>query len=365
MSDTTTNATTHSTIGLLLVNLGTPEAPDVPSVRRFLKAFLSDPDVIQLPALLRWLLLHCFILPIRPYRTAEAYRAIWTKNGSPLQLHSQQLQAALQQLLGKKYLVALGMRYSTPHLTQAVDTLLNHPCRDIRVIPLFPQYATATTGSIKRVIDNHLAKRQTASSNVKLTFCNDFFDQSDYSNALAHLMKPTLDRFKPDKLLLSYHGLPVNQVKSNCNQMQPYPALEQEALLPCASSNAPCPNQPLHAGNRYCYRAQCYATSRAIAHKLGLGSEDYIVTFQSRLGRTPWIQPYTDKMLEELAAQQVKRLAVACPSFVTDCLETLEEIGIRAKNRWKQLGGEALELIPCLNTQANWVKALANLCINL
>jgi len=346
--------------GILLVNLGTPSAPDVASVRRFLKAFLSDPDVITLPFPLRWLLLHLFILPFRPYQTQRAYQAIWTKEGSPLQVYSEALQSALQEQLGEDYQVALSMRYSQPSIAQALGQLLEGGCQTIRVVPLFPQYAVATTASIKAVVDACFTrwKEQHCNQSVglfvpKLTFLDDFFDHPLYIQALAEHIKPALLKHKPDVLLMSYHGLPVSQIKRCCSKQ-------------CCTrkETVPCPDKPLDQDNRYCYRAQCYATSRQVAKALGLSAQQYKVAFQSRLGRTPWIQPYTDKVLEVLAKQGVRHVAVVCPSFITDCLETLEEIGIRAKAQWQALGGESLTLITCLNDNPSWIDALTGFCRN-
>ena len=329
-------------IGILLINIGTPDKPDVPSVRRYLKEFLIDPRVVDLPFIVRWILLHGIILPTRPKKTARAYQAIWQKEGSPLLLHSQALVAQLQQELGSSYAVALGMRYGQPSIASALDTLLALNCDEIRILPLFPQYASAATGSAIEVVMDYFRHKQVI---PKLTFGGDFFDAPFFIQAQAALAESSLAEFKPDHWLLSYHGLPLQHVIAS-----------ESGEVACDRKHA-CPTLNKH--NRFCYRAQCYATSRALATRLGLSEADYTVAFQSRLGRVPWIKPYTDEELIALRAKGVNHLAVICPSFVADCLETLEEIGLRAKEQWLSLGGQSLQLVPCVNNHPIWVEGLA------
>lgn len=330
--------------GILLLNLGTPDAPDVKSVRRYLREFLSDPKVIDLPALTRWVLLNCVILPFRPKQSAHAYQQIWTDKGSPLLLHSQALTQKLADMTSGHYTVALGMRYGKPNIASAIEQLRD--CEHIVVMPLFPQYSTAATESAvlkaTELLDQHHPE-------MTYNVVHDFFDHPAFIDAYASLLSEKLKTLQPDMLLLSYHGLPERHLdKGICDVMK----------TRCSRLGA-CPK--MHSNKRYCYRAQCYETSRLLTTALSLDPAKVHVAFQSRLGKTPWIKPYTDVVLEDLAKNGVKKLAVACPSFVADCLETLEEIGIRANAQWIALGGESLTLLPCLNDDAHWVKALATL----
>ncbi|MBA3537727.1 MAG: ferrochelatase [Tatlockia sp.] len=323
--------------GLLLINLGTPANPHKAAVRRYLAEFLSDKRVIDLPALLRYPLVYGTILPFRPKQTAEAYQAIWTKRGSPLLLHSRSLEKKLQARLGDHWQVSLGMRYGEPSLEDGLAQLKH--CKDLTILPLYPQYSSAATGSsLERV----LGLIATQNVHPSITLIRDFYQDSGFIAAQAALIQPQLAEH--DYLLLSYHGLPERHlIKSGCPKI---------CATDCAS---------ITETTQTCYRAQCYASSRAIANKLGLSEEQYGLSFQSRLGKTPWIKPYTDEVLPELINKGIKKLAVACPSFVADCLETLEEIGIRAKEQWHKLGGERLTLIPCVNDTDRWIDGIITL----
>lgn len=321
--------------GLLLINLGTPNAPDKTSVRRYLREFLSDPRVIQLPAVLRYLLLYGVILPFRPKQTAHAYQQIWTASGSPLLLHSRNLALKLSASLGVNYKVALGMRYGTPSIVEALSQL--EDCEQLTVLPLYPQFSSAATGSSLELVMALLAKK---ALQPHVRIIRDFYHHAGFIQAQAALMQPYLAT--NEFILFSFHGVPEFHLKaSGCA-----PICE----LPCTSSNTSC------------YRAQCYATANALAKVLHLPTHNYSVAFQSRLGKTPWIKPYADEVLLTLAAQGIKRLAVVCPSFVADCLETLEEVGIRAKAQWLALGGEQLDLIPCVNDSDAWVAGIRAIC---
>jgi len=329
--------------GLLLLNLGTPDAATIPAVRCYLREFLSDPYVIDLPALLRWMLLNIIILPFRTRQSTHAYQQIWTKQGSPLLIHSNNLAKQLQLLVNEAhYCVALGMRYGQPNLESAMIRLLSQGVEAIKVIPLYPQYSEATTGSsiekVKTLIQKH--KRT-----IPIQFINDFHDHPHYIMAKAQLIKNTLSGKKIDKILFSYHGLPKRSIHKVCSQKE------------CNDFKKNCP-RTVGEYNSKCYRAQCYATSYQLAKQLGLKSSQYIVTFQSRLGKVPWITPYTDLVLNELAQQGLKKIAVVCPSFIVDCLETLEEIDIRAQLQWREQGGVELIRVPCLNDDATWIKAM-------
>lgn len=321
--------------GLLLINLGTPDQADVRSVRRYLRQFLADKRVITLPALIRYILLYGFILPFRPRRTAQAYQSIWTSHGSPLLYNSEAFTLKLQAKLGNDYKVALGMRYGSPSLAEAIENL--RYCEHITILPLFPQYSSAATGSaIAKAIET-LAQNTIIPS---FQVIRDFHQTAGYIKAQANLIKPYVTTH--DFILFSFHGVPANHLliddcKLKCNEK-------------CSSHSAL---------NHGCYRAQCLRTTNLLAKTLSLKASQYRASFQSRLGKTPWITPYTDRIMEQLATQGVKRLAIACPSFVADCLETLEEIGLRAKEQWHELGGEKFTLIPSLNDDPLWVDAVA------
>lgn len=331
--------------GVLLVNLGSPSSPATRDVRRYLREFLSDPRVLDIPAPLRWLLLRGVILPFRSPRSAAQYRKIWTPEGSPLRVHGRALAEALGRRLGDGYRVVLGMRYGEPSLEAALETLLAADVERLRVVPLFPQEAASSSGSALESVYRAAATRWNV---PPLQAVAPFFAHPGFVAALAEIAQPRLAAFEPDHVLFSYHGLPERHVRR----------ADPSAAHCLASSDCCATITPL---NRHCYRAQCFATTRAVVQSLRLGPEAFSSAFQSRLGRAPWIEPHTDVVLPQLAARGVRRLAVLCPSFVADCLETLEEIGIRAREQWSGLGGEALELIPCVNSHPTWVDALADL----
>ncbi len=306
--------------GLLLVNLGTPDAPTTPAVRRYLREFLSDPRVVDLNPVGRALLLHLVILPFRPAKSAHAYRSIWDeRRGSPLLFHSTDLATAVAGRLGPTWRVELAMRYGNPSIVDALDKLAGGD--RIVVLPLFPQYAASSTGTaVARVWQ--LAARAWRVPAIDVV--PEFFADDGFLAAWEAAARSALADARADHVLMSFHGLPQRHI----DRGDPY-------------------------------RAQCEATARALAARLGLA--DYTLCFQSRLGRTPWIGPYTDKVIDELAAKGKKRLAVLCPAFVADCLETLEEIGIRARAQFRAAGGEELVLVPSLNSTPAWVEAVCAL----
>jgi ferrochelatase len=332
-------------VGVLLVQLGTPDAPTPRALRRYLGEFLSDPRVIDLPAPLRWLLLHGVILRVRPRRSAAAYRQIWTPQGSPLRLHSDAFASALGRALGPAYVVALGMRYGRPSLDEALGALARAGSTRLLVWPLFPQYAEAATGSaLARVFE----RLQRFPSFGRVRALGPCWDAPGFAAAWADVAKPALATARADHVLFSYHGLPERQVRA-----------ADPSGAHCLRRDDCC--DAIAGVNRRCYRAQCFATTRALAGALGLTSRPHSTAFQSRLGRARWIQPYTDAELVRLRQAGVRRLAVLCPAFVADCLETLEEIGIRAASRWRALGGDALVLLPSLNANPRWIEAAAGL----
>jgi len=331
--------------GLLLVNLGTPDAPETGEVRRYLREFLFDPRVLDIPAPLRWALLELLILPTRPARSAEAYRKVWTEQGSPLLFHGRALAAQVADALGPRWVVELGMRYGNPSLASALDKLAAAGARTITLLPLYPQYASSSTGSTLERVHQLTG----AAWNVPaLRVVQPFFDHPAFLDAWVEVARPVLAQAQADHVLFSFHGLPERQVlKSDVSGKH---CLQSAG---CCDVSVP--------ENRWCYRAQCFSTARSLAARLGLTAEGFTVSFQSRLGRTPWLKPYTDLLLPELVKQGVRRLAVLCPAFVADCLETLEEIGIRAEADFLRAGGESLTLVPSLNAHPAWVRALVQM----
>lgn len=326
------------THGLLLINLGTPDAPTTSSVRKYLKEFLADPRVITLPAPLRYLFLYTLILPFRSKKSARAYQAIWTEEGSPLLTHGRLLVEKLQSHLGEGFHVVLGMRYGNPSLHDALMQLSH--CDKLTVLPLYPQYSSAATGSCIKKTLSLLLKIPTVPA---LQIIRDFYQHPGFIIPQSEQIRPYLATH--DYLLLSFHGIPENQLTpAHC------PSL-------CVGN---CPNPT--SNNATCYRAQCFATAKAIAERLDLDSKQYGVVFQSRLGKIAWIKPYLETVLPKLAKKKIKRLAISCPSFVADCLETLEEIGIRANRQWQALGGEQLTLIPALNEGNAWINGIVDIC---
>jgi ferrochelatase len=330
-------------MGVLLIQLGTPSSPAVRDVRHYLREFLGDRRVLDMPRLPHWLLLHLVILPFRPRKSAAAYAAIWTRNGSPLLLHSRGLEEAVAEQLGDDFAVELGMRYGEPSVGEALTRLARADVDRLIALPLFPQHADSSTGSALAHFFELAGGRWRPS---ELSTIGAFYDHPDYIASMAALARAPLGAFRPDHVLFSYHGLPERQI------------LKSDASG-CLSSDSCCAT--IGAANRDCYRAQCFATTRTLAAALELESERHSISFQSRLGRIPWIRPYTDQVLPELASRGIRRLAVLCPSFVADCLETLEEVGIRARQQWMDAGGEDFLLIPSLNAEPHWAEAVAGM----
>jgi protoporphyrin/coproporphyrin ferrochelatase len=332
-------------IGVLLLNLGTPDAPTPRAVRRYLREFLSDPRVIDTNPVARKLLLEFVILPFRPRRSAEAYEKIWTAEGSPLLTISRALEANVRAALGPGHLVELAMRYGTPSIPDALERLRLAGAGRLVVAPLYPQYASAATGSSLEAVFGALSRQQVIPG---VSVVPAFYEDPGFVSAFAAVGAPVLAREQPDHVLFSFHGLPERQVRA-----------ADHSGRHCLESAGCC--DTIGEPNRDCYRAQCFATARALAAQLGLAPGSFSVAFQSRLGRIPWIKPYTDVRIDALAREGKKRLCVFCPAFVADCLETLEEIGLRARDQFLAAGGESLTLVPSLNASKPWVDALVSL----
>ncbi len=325
----------HNT-GILLINLGTPASPTTADVRSYLNEFLMDRHVLDAPWPIRRLIVSAFILPFRPKASAHAYASIWTDDGSPLLLYSQALQAALQQR--SPLPVSLAMRYGEPSILNAVTELAAAGVDHLVVVPLYPQHADSTVTTIIEAVHEALPAA------MRAEFVPPFYAHPAYRRALAASVEAHLPP-DVDHLLMSYHGLPERHLtKADPTGKH---CLQNESCCEVAS--------PAHAT---CYRHQVFVTSRNLAADLGIADDKYSVSFQSRLGRLPWLTPYTDQVLAELPGRGVKNLAVVCPAFVADNLETLEEMGIQGRETFLEAGGEHFHLIPCLNDEQGWVDAL-------
>jgi len=328
--------------GVLLVNLGSPDSPEVGDVRRYLREFLMDGRVIDIPWITRFFLVHFLILPTRPKESAGAYRKVWLPEGSPLVVTGKNVCAELQARVDVP--VALAMRYQNPSIEHGIDQLLDHGVDELLLIPLFPHYAMS---SYETAVEKTKTVLRRMASGLKLAVQPPFFDHPDYIRALVASARGTLDRGY-DHLLFSFHGLPERQLKKT-----------DPSGSHCLAADDCCAGN--HPSHNTCYRAQCFKTVDAFVRAAGVPPGNYSVAFQSRLGRDPWLKPYTDLELPRLAKQGVRRLLVICPAFVCDCLETVEEIGMRAKETFTEAGGESLELVPCMNEHPLWIEALENM----
>jgi len=310
--------------GILLVNVGTPDSPAVPDVRRYLAEFLGDPNVLAMPAPLRWLLLNAVILPFRPKRSAHAYQRIWTEQGSPLLVNSRAQTEAVQRAL-PDVMVRLGMRYGSPSLPEVLRDFEDAGVKHVTVVPMFPQYAAATVDSVVSRWNELLSERKNAPA---ADFFDPFHKMDGFINASATLIRDTMKSIDADHLLFSFHGIPVSGHTCVSELCEPK-----------------------------CYRGECVSTMQLLAKAAQVS--DFTLAFQSRLKGQKWIRPFTEDVLVELAQKGVKRLAVACPSFVADCLETIEEIGMRAADTFKQAGGEKFAMVPAVNAHPEFVGALS------
>lgn len=328
--------------GILLVNLGSPDSPSVSDVRKYLREFLMDGRVLDVNWFVRFCIVHFAILPSRPKQSAEAYHKIWIPAGSPLVVTSHNVQSKLQQRIDIP--IELAMRYQSPAIPRAIQQLAQKGVDDLFLLPLFPHYAMSSFESaVERVkeVSANIAPR------MRIQVQPPYYDHPDYINALVSSAQDYLKQ-DFDHILFSFHGLPERQIRKS-----------DPTGCHCLTAQNCCETpSPAHAT---CYRAQCFKTVAAFAQKAGLPKEKYSIAFQSRLGRDPWLTPYTDLELPKLAARGVKKLFVICPAFVADCLETLEEIGIRARETFLEAGGKELTLIPCLNEHPLWLQTLENM----
>ncbi|HWM27578.1 MAG TPA: ferrochelatase [Woeseiaceae bacterium] len=322
----------HESLGVLVVNLGTPDEPTPAAVRRYLKQFLSDPRVVELPRWLWWPVLHGFILRVRPARSAAAYRKIWTDDGSPLLKLSNDLAEAMQEKLSAKFsaspsgsvAVRLGMSYGSPSIDSALQQLHQQGVRRIVVLPLYPQYSGSTTGSVFDSVTRALARRRWV---PEMRFINQYYDNPGYVAALAASVREAWDtNGRGERLLFSFHGIPRRMVEKG---------------------------DP--------YQRQCLETARRVAEALELGADEWQLSFQSRLGRAEWLKPYTDVTLQQWGEERMGRIDVVCPGFAVDCLETLEEIAMRYAERYVSAGGGELRYIPALNARDDHASFLCRL----
>lgn len=327
-------------IGVLLVNLGTPDSPSGYDVYRYLIEFLMDSRVIDKSWLSRQFLVRGVIVPFRFRQSAQCYRAIWTSQGSPLKVYGYRVQELLQKQLGKNYYVELGMRYRHPSIEQALKNLVHSQVRQIIVLPLFPHYASATTGSVHQKVMDLISRYEVIPEMVFISHYGTHPKLIEAFCAVAgdHSIKDY------DHVIFSFHGLPKQQI------------IKADEQGGCLQSSECC--QKPSVQNKYCYSAQCYATAKALADACKIPVEKHSVVFQSRLGKDPWLRPYFSEMIEKLAHQGKKKVLVFCSSFVCDCLETLYEIGVEYAAEFKKAGGEQLDLVPGLNDHPKWIETL-------
>lgn len=327
--------------GVLLVNLGSPESPDPKDVKVYLDEFLMDERVIDLPSFLRTLLVRGIILNTRPKKSAKAYKKIWWKEGSPLIVLSKRL---LQKMEAKVQLpLALGMRYGKPSIQSGLQELADKGVTEVLLVPLYPQFAMATTETILVLAES---LRQKHFPQMEFTTLPPFYKHPDYIRVLSQSIEESLKGKEWEHLLFSYHGVPERHIRKS-----------DSTKSHCKIDGQCC--QTASPAHQFCYRHQCFETTRLVAEYLELKSDSYSTSFQSRLGLDPWLQPYTDKTVAKMAQSGVKNMAIVTPAFVSDCLETLEEIGMEAVEDFEEKGGDHLHVIPCINDREDWVNVMS------
>lgn len=334
--------------GLLLINLGTPESYEPRDVGRYLREFLMDPFVIDIPKPLRWFLVNVLIVPKRSHDSGKLYKKVWTNEGSPLLVHTQALGKKVRERLRENYEVEFSMRYGKPGIEKAILNFKAKGIKEVRVLPLYPQYSLAATESS---IAKTKALFEELFSEAKVEYIPHFYEMECYLNAVAEVTRKNMENKPWDFVLFSFHGLPERQVKKTDLTGQH-----------CLKTKDCC--SKIVEANRNCYRAQSYATARALADKLGLKDNQWEVGFQSRLKGAPWIQPFSDEFYRELPKRGFKKLLVVSPSFVADCLETLEEVQMRGREEFVENGGKDLYLVPSLNSEGSWVEAVCQIVQN-
>ncbi|MFT6916807.1 MAG: ferrochelatase [Motiliproteus sp.] len=330
--------------GVLLINLGTPDSPSTADVRSYLFQFLNDPRVIDLPWLLRKILVNLIIVPFRAPKSAKLYQQLWTENGSPLFYYSNKVSQLLDDALGENYSVHLAMRYKNPGIPEVLAQMKKLNYSRIVVLPMFPQYASASTGSALEKVMGEISQWWAI---PELKIISQYYDHPDFIDAVVDRAS-TYDLDDYDQVLFSYHGLPTRHVDK----------IYAEGLC----SDRDCDHE-ITPENQYCYKATCFATTRLLAEKLGLKEADYTVCFQSRLDKN-WLEPFSDKVVETLAKQGAKKLLVFSPAFTADCLETVIEIGDEYQQIFTENGGDKIQLVESLNDHPLWVSCLKNLVLD-
>ena len=330
--------------GILLINLGTPDSPSVPDVKKYLKQFLSDPRVIDINPFARYFLVNFIIVPGRSVASSKLYEQVWTDRGSPLLFHSMDLKNKIKARTGDSIPVTLGMRYGEPSIRNALDDLIQAGVTDLVVLPLYPQYASSST---QTAIDETNKVLKELAPGMRVKFITHFFNDPDYINCFVTNARK-FDLGSYDHFLFSYHGLPERHV---------YKSADELGIKTCRIGSC-C--DKLHKGNELCYRASCFETTRLISGALNLPAEKITNAFQSRLN-DKWLKPYSDKVLIELVKEGKKRILVFSPAFVADCLETIYEIGIEYDHLFRANGGEKVDLVPSLNSNEDWVDAVMRL----
>ena len=327
--------------GILLVNLGTPDSPTWNGLRKYLNQFLTDKRVIDLPWLFRNMLFKGIVVPIRSGRVSKLYQELWIEDGSPLKVYGYQVAEGVQERLGEEYHVELAMRYQNPSIESALQKMKDQNVSEITVFPLFPQYASATTGSVFEEVMRIMKKKELIPT---IKMINSYYDHPAVVDLYAEkALKHNLDDY--DHFVFSFHGVPKRYLKKENNY--------------CKCDTQCCRN--IQPKNQFCYSAQCHATAFAIAKKLGLPEEKYTISYQSRFGPEEWIKPYTDEVLFEQLEKGNKNILVFSPAFVADCLETTIEIGLEYKEEFDEKGGEKLDLVESLNNDPKWMDAIVEM----
>ncbi|MBL3657551.1 ferrochelatase [Fulvivirga sediminis] len=329
--------------GVLVVNLGTPDAPTVKDVRKYLTEFLTDGRVLDLPTLKRNALVRGLIVPLRAKKVTKEYKKLWLNNGSPLLVYGKSLVKKLRLLFDEEVEIELAMRYQSPSIEDALTALRNKNTERIIVFPLFPQYASATTGSVAQKVMEIISKWNVIPS---IEFINSYHTDPRYINLFAEKVAQDIDYYKPEHVLFSYHGIPERHLKN----------IQKNDTNKCSWPHCGCGQQSM--SNPYCYRSACFKTSELIAKKIGKGFTKYTTSFQSRLGKDPWIQPYTDQTIQHLSKIGIKKLLVVSPSFVADCLETTLEIGEEYRELFISNGGNDFNYTRSLNDDDKWADAI-------
>lgn len=330
--------------GVLIVNLGTPDSPNTPDVRKYLREFLMDGRVIDIPKVLRWMLVNLIIAPFRAPKSSKTYKKLWEERGSPLKFYGEDIEKALQERLGEGFYVKLAMRYQNPSLVDALETFRKAGLRKIILIPLFPQYASATTGSIYEQAMQVVSTWQVI---PEISFTNQFYNHPIFLRHFVEASKKYLENNEYDHLLFSYHGIPARHIRNG-----DYTGNTCK-FGSCCDAIGP--------HNQLCYRAQCFATSRELAKVLNLKDGEYSTAFQSRLGRDPWLEPYTEDVVQLFPKEGKKKLLVFSGAFVADCLETTIEIGEEYYELFIHNGGEVFQLVESMNNSSTFVDLLEDL----